>query len=65
MQVQSELKAAGRPFRAFEVLILSRYERQAYLNISTRLSAKKMAPALAIARRGGCGCRIIPPMPGG
>lgn len=47
IQVQRELKAAGRPFRAFEVLNLGRYERQAYLNISTRLSAKKKADALA------------------
>lgn len=47
IQVQRELKAAGQPFRAFEVLNLGRYERQAYLNISTRLSAKKKADALA------------------
>jgi site-specific DNA-methyltransferase (adenine-specific)/adenine-specific DNA-methyltransferase len=47
IQVQRELKAAGKPFRAFEVLNLGRYERQAYLNISTRLSAKKKADALA------------------
>jgi adenine-specific DNA-methyltransferase len=47
IQVQRELKAAGRPFRAFEVLNLGRYERQAYLNVSTRLSAKKKADALA------------------
>jgi len=45
--VQRELKAAGKPFRAFEVLNLGRYERQAYLNVSTRLSAKKKAEALA------------------
>jgi site-specific DNA-methyltransferase (adenine-specific)/adenine-specific DNA-methyltransferase len=47
IQVQRELKAAGKPFRAFEVLNLGRYERQAYLNISGRLSAKKKAEALA------------------
>ncbi|MCW5551361.1 MAG: site-specific DNA-methyltransferase [Verrucomicrobiae bacterium] len=47
IQVQRELKAAGRPFRAFEVLNLGRYERQAYLNVSARLSAKKKADALA------------------
>lgn len=47
IQVQRELKAAGRSFRAFEVLNLGRYERQAYLNISPRLSAKKKAEALA------------------
>ncbi|EQD69014.1 DNA methylase N-4/N-6 domain protein, partial [mine drainage metagenome] len=28
---QRELKASGKPFRAFEVLNLGRYERQAYL----------------------------------
>jgi site-specific DNA-methyltransferase (adenine-specific)/adenine-specific DNA-methyltransferase len=47
IQVQRELKAAGKTFRAFEVLNLGRYERQAYLNISGRLSAKKKAEALA------------------
>ncbi|NJM54866.1 MAG: site-specific DNA-methyltransferase, partial [Verrucomicrobiae bacterium] len=47
IQVQRELKAAGQPFRAFEVLNLGRYERQAYLNVSARLSAKKKADALA------------------
>jgi hypothetical protein len=36
--VQRELKAAGKPFRAFEVLNLGRYERQAYLNVGGRLS---------------------------
>jgi len=47
IQVQRELKAAGKTFRAFEVLNLGRYERQAYLNVSARLSAKKRAEALA------------------
>jgi site-specific DNA-methyltransferase (adenine-specific)/adenine-specific DNA-methyltransferase len=47
IQVQRELKATGTAFRAFEVLNLGRYERQAYLNISGRLSAKKKADALA------------------
>jgi len=47
IQVQRERKAAGQPFRAFEVLNLGRYERQAYLNISGNLSAKKKADALA------------------
>jgi DNA modification methylase len=45
--VQRELKAAGKPFRAFEVLNLGRYERQAYLNVSTRLTGKKKEQALA------------------
>jgi DNA modification methylase len=31
IQVQRDLKATGKPFRAFEVLNLGRYERQAYL----------------------------------
>lgn len=47
IQVQRELKKDGKTFRAFEVLNLGRYERQAYLNISSRLSAKKKAEALA------------------
>jgi adenine-specific DNA-methyltransferase len=47
IQVQRDLKAAGKPFRAFEVLNLGRYERQAYLNVSGRLSAKKKEQALA------------------
>lgn len=51
IQVQRELKAVGKPFRAFEVLNLGRYERQAYLNISGNLSAKKKADALARKER--------------
>lgn len=51
VQVQRALKAAGKPFRAFEVLNLGRYERQAYLNVSTTLSAKKKADALARKER--------------
>ena len=47
IEVQRELKAAGKPFRAFEVLNLGRYERQAYLNVGGRLSAKKKEQALA------------------
>src|SRR5207237_8585442 len=47
IQVQRELKAAGKPFRAFEVLNLGRYERQAYLNVSSRLTGKKKEQALA------------------
>lgn len=49
--VQRELKAAGKQFRAFEVLNIGRYERQAYLNVSNRLSAKKKADALAAKER--------------
>ncbi|MEI6818795.1 MAG: DNA methyltransferase [Verrucomicrobiota bacterium] len=47
IQVQRDLKMAGKPFRAFEVLNLGRYERQAYLNVSGRLSGKKKEQALA------------------
>jgi site-specific DNA-methyltransferase (adenine-specific)/adenine-specific DNA-methyltransferase len=49
--VQREAKAAGKPFRAFEVLNLGRYERQAYLNINGNLSDKKKADALARKER--------------
>ncbi len=49
--VQRELKTAGKAFRAFEVLNLGRYERQAYLSVSSRLSAKKKADALALKER--------------
>jgi DNA modification methylase len=45
--VQRELKAAEKDFRAFEVLNLGRYERQAYLNIGGRLSAEQRAAALS------------------
>jgi site-specific DNA-methyltransferase (adenine-specific)/adenine-specific DNA-methyltransferase len=44
--VQRELKAADKPFRAFEVLNLGRYERQAYLNVGGRLSAEQREQAL-------------------
>jgi DNA modification methylase len=49
--VQRELKAAGRPFRAFEVLNLGRYERQAYLNVGGRLSEAQREQALAAKER--------------
>jgi hypothetical protein len=49
--VQRALKADGKPFRAFEVLNLGRYERQAYLNVGASLSAKKKADALARKER--------------
>jgi site-specific DNA-methyltransferase (adenine-specific)/adenine-specific DNA-methyltransferase len=49
--VQRELKAAGKDFRAFEVLNLGRYERQAYLNIGGRLSGAQRADALAQKER--------------
>jgi hypothetical protein len=47
IQVQRELKRGGEPFRAFEVLNLGRYERQAYLNVSGRLSGKRKEQAFA------------------
>ena len=45
--VQRQMKAEEKNFRAFEVLNLGRYERQAYLNVGGRLSASKKAQALA------------------
>jgi hypothetical protein len=45
--VQRERKAAGKDFRAFEVLNLGRYERQAYLNVGGRLNEKQKAEAIA------------------
>ncbi|MGH8609011.1 MAG: DNA methyltransferase [Gammaproteobacteria bacterium] len=47
IQVQRELKDSGKPFRAFEVLNLGRYERQAYLNVGGRLTGKQKEQALA------------------
>lgn len=44
--VQRELKAADKNFRAFEVLNLGRYERQAYLNVGGRLSPQQREQAL-------------------
>ncbi|MDP2141534.1 MAG: DNA methyltransferase [Gammaproteobacteria bacterium] len=46
IQVQRELKESGKPFRAFEVLNLGRYERQAYLNVGGRLTGKQKEQAL-------------------
>lgn len=51
IQVQRELKAAGKPFRAFEVLNLGRYERQSYLNVGARLTGKRKEQALARKER--------------
>jgi hypothetical protein len=52
--VQRELKAAEKPFRAFEVLNLGRYERQAYLNVGGRLTGKQKEEALAAREREFC-----------
>lgn len=49
--VQRELKATGKDFRAFEVLNLGRYERQAYLNIGGNLTEKKRETVLACKER--------------
>ena len=49
--VQRESKESGKPFRAFEVLNLGRYERQAYLNIGGRLTGKQKEQALAQKER--------------
>ena len=51
IQVQRGLKDSGKPFRAFEVLNLGRYERQAYLNVGGRLSGKQKEEALAQKER--------------
>lgn len=46
IDVQRQKKAAEESFRAFEVLNLGRYERQAYLNVGGRLSAAQKVQAL-------------------
>ncbi len=51
IQVQRELKGMEQNFRAFEVLNLGRYERQAYLNVGGRLSGKQKEAALAAKER--------------
>ena len=45
--VQRELKEAEKDFRAFEVLNLGRYGRQAYLNVGGRLTGAQKEQALA------------------
>ncbi|UFW73736.1 DNA methyltransferase [Bradyrhizobium sp. WU425] len=45
--VQRERKLAEEEFRAFEVLNLGRYERQAYLNVAGRLTGAQKAQVLA------------------
>ncbi len=47
IQVQRERRAKDETFRAFEVLNLGRYERQVYLNVSSRLTGKQKEQALA------------------
>jgi site-specific DNA-methyltransferase (adenine-specific)/adenine-specific DNA-methyltransferase len=43
---QRQLQAEGKPFRAFEILNLGRYERQAYLNVGGRLTSSQKEAAL-------------------
>ncbi len=47
IQVQRDRKGEGKPFRAFEVLNLGRYERQVYLNVSSALPSKEREKALS------------------
>jgi len=47
IQVQRGLKDSGKPFRAFEVLNLGRYERQVYLNVGGRLTGQQKGQVLA------------------
>jgi len=49
--VQRQLQNEGKPFRAFEVLNLGRYERQAYLHIGGRLTAAQKEAALTQKER--------------
>jgi site-specific DNA-methyltransferase (adenine-specific)/adenine-specific DNA-methyltransferase len=44
--IQRSMKASEKDFRAFEVLNLGRYERQAYLNVGGRLTGADKARAL-------------------
>ncbi|HVY23676.1 MAG TPA: site-specific DNA-methyltransferase [Steroidobacteraceae bacterium] len=46
IQVQRELQGSEKSFRAFEVLNLGRYERQAYLNVGGRLTGPQKEQAL-------------------
>jgi len=47
IQIQRVLKKEGKPFSAFEVLNLGKYQRHAYIDISHRLSGKAKDKALA------------------
>ena len=49
--VQRQLQKEGKPFRAFEVLNLGRYERQAYLHLGGRLTGAQKEAALAEKER--------------
>lgn len=47
IKVQRELKNEGKPYAAFEVLNLGKYQRHAYIDVSHRLSGKAKEKALA------------------
>ena len=49
--VQRQLQKEEKPFRAFEVLNLGRYERQAYLHVGGRLTATQKEAALTQKER--------------
>ena len=49
--VQRQLQKEGKSFRAFEVLNLGRYERQAYLHIGGRLNPTQKEAAMAQKER--------------
>ena len=49
--VQRQQQRDGKPFRAFEVLNLGRYERQAYLHLGGRLTGAQKEAALAEKER--------------
>jgi site-specific DNA-methyltransferase (adenine-specific)/adenine-specific DNA-methyltransferase len=49
--VQRQQQKEGKPFRAFEVLNLGRYERQAYLHLGGRLTGAQKEAALAEKER--------------
>jgi site-specific DNA-methyltransferase (adenine-specific)/adenine-specific DNA-methyltransferase len=51
VQVQRAQQSEGKSFRAFEVLNLGRYERQAYLNVGGRLTGEQKEAALAQKER--------------
>src|SRR4030067_352234 len=51
IQAQRELKDAGKPFHAFEVLNLGRYERQAYMNGGGGVTGQQKEQALAQKER--------------
>ena len=47
IQVQRELKNEGKPFRAFEVLNLGKYQRHAYIEVPYKLTGRAKEKALA------------------